>query len=156
MSVVESLQIKRATELLIDSVGVKTVCAITGKAPATVYRWADRNLLDDFIRLPTLRELEAIAPEPLVTMALCRMAGGVFVPHIEMPADAGSLAGMVMQLSKELGDVAGAISSGLADGKFLPSEAEAALRELDDMVRQQAQLRAALQALRDGQPIGDA
>lgn len=85
---------------------------------------------------------------PPIACAYARELGGVFVPHIDPCASEGSLAGMVMQLSKELGDVAGAISSALADGSVSPAEADAALRELDDMARQQAQLRGALEALR--------
>lgn len=143
----EGLQLKRATELLIDSIGAKTAAGVTGRGLSTVYRWADRNAPNDFISLRDLRELEANAPEPLVTMALCRMAGGVFVPHIDLAADEGTLAGMVMQLSKELGDVAGKVSMALADGVVTPGEAEGCLRELDDMARLQAQLRAMLESI---------
>ena len=87
---------------------------------------------------------------PPIACAYARELGGVFVANIDVLADAGSLAGMVMQLSKELGDVAGSISTALADGKVSPSEAEAALRELDDMTRRQSQLRSALENLREG------
>lgn len=85
---------------------------------------------------------------PPITCAMARELGGVFLPNIDALADEGSLAGMVMQLSKELGDLAGSISSALADGVVSPIEADVALRELDDMTRRQAQLRAALEAIR--------
>lgn len=145
----EGIQLKRATELLTEAAGgAKQAAGICGRGLSTVYRWADRNAPNDFISLRDLRELEANAKQPLVTMTLCRMAGGVFVPHIDLAADEGTLAGMVMQLSKELGDVAGKVSMALADGVVTPGEAEGCLRELDDMARLQAQLRTMLEAIR--------
>ncbi len=145
----EGIQLKRATELLTEAAGgAKQAAGICGRGLSTVYRWSDRNAPNDFISLRDLRELEANAKQPLVTMTLCRMAGGVFVPHIDLAADEGTLAGMVMQLSKELGDVAGKVSMALADGVVTPSEAEGCLRELDDMARLQAQLRTMLESIR--------
>lgn len=85
---------------------------------------------------------------PPIACAYARELGGVFVPNVDCCADEGSLAGMVMQLSKELGDLAGAIGEALADGEVRPEEADAALRELDDMVRKQAQLKAVLEGIR--------
>ncbi|MDP3550630.1 MAG: hypothetical protein Q8R81_09555 [Novosphingobium sp.] len=85
---------------------------------------------------------------PPITSALARELGGVFVPNIDVLADEGSIAGMVMGLSKELGDVAGSISAALADGKVSPLEADAALGELHDMTRKAAQLCAALESIR--------
>lgn len=84
---------------------------------------------------------------PPIVSAMARELGGVFVPHIDVAADEGSLGGLVMQLSKELGDVAGAIHAALADGECSPAEAEAALRELEDLARRQSQLRAALESI---------
>lgn len=85
---------------------------------------------------------------PPITSALARELGGVFVPHVDALADESSIAGMVMGLSKELGDVAGSISAALADGTVTPLEADAALHELDGMARQQACLRAVLENIR--------
>lgn len=145
----EGLQLKRASELLVKSLGgIEAVAALVGKGSSTVGRWVNRNDADSWINLRDLREAEANAPEPLVTMALCRMLGGVFVPHVCHGADEGTLAGLVMQLSKELGDVAGSIAMALADGEVSAAEAERGLRELDDMARVQAQLRGVLESIR--------
>lgn len=147
----EGIQLKRATELLTEAAGgAKQAAAICGRGLSTVYRWADRNAPNDFISLRDLRELEANAREPLVTMTLCRMAGGVFVPNIDVSADEGTLAGLVMQLSKELGDVAGEIAKAMADGTVTPAEATTALDQLDDLARVTAQLRGALESIRGG------
>lgn len=146
---VEGLQLKRASELLVKSLGgIEAVASLVGKGSSTVGRWVNRNDGESWINLRDLREAEANAPEPLVTMALCRMAGGIFVPHVCHGADEGSLAGLVMLLSKELGDVAGSIAAALADGEVSPCEADRALRELDEMARAQAQLRAVLESIR--------
>lgn len=146
----EGLQLKRASELLVKSLGgIEAVAALLGKGSSTVGRWVNRNDGDSWINLHDLREAEANAKQPLVTMALCRMAGGVFVPNIAHGADEGTLAGLVMQLSKELGDVAGSIAAALADGECSPDEAEQALRELDEMARVKAQLRTVLEGIRN-------
>jgi len=139
---------------------VVAVCGGVDGAAATVDRC--RSVAGDWNNLnhtafPTLDKALAMdevaiakGELPPIACAYVRELGGVFVANIDGLADEGSLAGMVMQLSKELGDVAGSISNALADGKVSPSEAEAALRELDDMTRRQSQLRAALENLREG------
>lgn len=149
----EGLQLKRASELLVKSLGgIEAAAGLLGKGASTVGRWVNRNDPDHFVNLRDLRELEANAPEPLVTITLCRMAGGVFVPNIDHAADEGTLAGMVMQLSKELGDVSGTVAKALADGVVTSAEAEAALEQLDDLNRVGAQLRTALQSIRGDKP----
>lgn len=143
----EELQLKRATELLVKSIGLEASASLIAPEKSQVARYYDRNS-GQWIKLNDLRELEANAPEPLVTKTLCRLAGGVFVPNIDLAADEGTLAGMVMLLSKELGDVAGKVSVALADGVVTPTEAEGCLLELDDMARLQAQLRQMLETIR--------
>lgn len=85
---------------------------------------------------------------PPITSALARELGGVFVPNIDCLADEGTLAGMVMQLSKELGDVAGEIAKAMADGVVTADEAVAALDQLADLTRVAAQLRGTLENIR--------
>lgn len=85
---------------------------------------------------------------PPIASALARELGGVFVPNVDALADEGTLAGMVMQLSKELGDVAGEIAKAMADGVVTPDEATGALDQLDDLARVTSQLRAALESIR--------
>lgn len=91
---------------------------------------------------------------PPITTALAREMGGVFVPHIDAIADEGTLSGMVMRLSKELGDLAGSMAQALADGDINSTEAEGSLKELEDMSRLIAQLRGQLETIRDGNPAG--
>lgn len=142
-------QIKRATELLCKSLGgYEAAAAIIGKGKTTVHRWADRNDDEAFANVADVAELEANAADPLVTIALCRLNGGVFTPLPDCAADPDTLAGMVLQLHARLGEISREMGASLAnDGKV--DEAEAAklldLQHEHDSVS--AQLRLALEAI---------
>jgi len=150
----ELRQIKRATERLCNSLGrYEAAAAIIGKGKSTVHRWADHRNPDNadiFINLPDLCELEANAPEPLVTMTLCRLNGGVFVPLPDSAADPETLAGMVMQLSGRLGDLSREMATALADGTVTPAEARRLIDLQADLDGTSAQLRQALMAMAEG------
>lgn len=144
----ERLQLKRAVELLVRSAGgIEAVASLLGKGKSVVGRWTNRNDEEHSINLADLRELEANAPEPLVTIALARMAGGVFVPHIDLSADEGTVPFLAMQLAKELGDVTGEIALAMADGAISAREAEGVLAQLDELDTKSAQLRAAMKRI---------
>jgi len=137
--------LKRATADLVHALGgIEGAAASLEKGKSVVGRWTCRNEPAHFIGVGDLADLEALAARPFVTEFLCKLAGGIFVPHIDLAADPGSLPFLVMRLSKELGEVAGEISTGLADGTMDDAERARALRELDDMMRVGAQVRAAL------------
>lgn len=144
----EALQIKRASERLVKSVGgIEAAASILGKGHSTVGRWVNRNDADYSMPLADARELEANAPEPLITMALARLAGGVFFALPQAIGCDDALPAQVMLLVKELGDVSGAIGAALADGVVTPSEASAALEQLHELDTASAKLRAMLTAL---------
>lgn len=109
----------------------------------SVTNWANGNDAEHWIGVRDLIQLEVLAGRPLVTELLCKLNGGLFVPHIDLAADEGSAGWLVMRLSKELGDVSGAVAEGLSDGAMDPAEIHNACSQLDDVDRVSAQLRAA-------------
>lgn len=137
--------LKLATGELVQALGgIEGAAASLEKGKSVVGRWANRADPDHFINIADLVALELLSPRPVVTELLCKMAGGLFVPHVDLAADEGSLAWMVMQLSKELGDVSGEMAGALADGQVTAREAGAALAQLDDLDRVSQRLRGAL------------
>lgn len=137
--------LKLASGELVQSLGgIEGAAASLEKGKSVVGRWVNRNDPDHFIGVADLVALELLAPRPVVTELLCKLQGGLFVPHIDLAADEGSLSWLVMQLSKELGELSGNIAAALADGRVTAREAEAAVCELDDLDRASQRLRAAL------------
>ena len=61
-----------------------------------------------------------------------------------------ALGWLVMQLSKELGELSGEIAAALADGEVSPAEADAAMAQLDDLDRRAAQMRSVLRKIMEG------
>jgi hypothetical protein len=138
--------LKRATADLVQALGgIEGAAASLEKGKSVVGRWTCRNEPAHFIGVGDLADLEALAARPFVTEYLCKLNGGIFVPHIEHGADPGTLGFLVMRLSKELGDLSGEVATALADGAMDQAEAKRALAELDQLVVAAAQVRAALQ-----------
>ena len=137
--------LKQATGELVHVLGgIEGAAASIEKGKSVVGRWANRSDADHFINVADLVALELLAPRPVVTELLCKLAGGIFVPHVDLAADEGSLAWMVMQLSKELGDVSGQMAGALADGRVTPAEATASREQLRDLFEVARRLDAAL------------
>jgi hypothetical protein len=90
---------------------------------------------------------------PPIVVAMARELGGLFVPHIDAGAEAGSAPGLVMQLATRLGEVSSVTSLALAnDGVIDSNEADAILRALDGHDRVSAHFRSVLVKIReDGQ-----
>lgn len=148
----EALQLKRASEVLVKSLGgIEHAASLLNKGKSVVGRWVNRNEPDHWFNLRDLREAEANAPDPVVTKALCRMAGGVFVPNVDLGADEGTLGFFVMRMAKELGDVSGEIAAALADGVVDPGEAARALGQLEELTACCAQLRGVLMQISNGE-----
>lgn len=142
--------LKLATGELVHALGgIEGAAASIEKGKSVVGRWANRNDPDHFIGVADLVNLELIAPRPVVTELLCKMAGGLFVPNVDLAADEGSLSWLVMQLSKELGGLSGEIASALADGMVSDAEAGAAEAHLHDLMRVAHQMASALGQIRE-------
>lgn len=97
----------------------------------------------------------ALGHGPEITRALCRELGGVFVLLPDCLADPDSLAGMVMELTHRLGDISQAMRQALGDGDVSPAEAQRLLDLQHEHDAVSAQLRLALEAIREGGDRGE-
>jgi hypothetical protein len=137
-----------AAELVHQVGGIEAAAATLERGKSGVGRWVNRSEPDHSIPVHELARLEQIADRPVLTEALCRLAGGIFVPHINAGADEGSAEWIAMTLAKELGDVSGAIATALADDRRIDAaEARGVLIQLEDLERGAAQLRAHMERL---------
>lgn len=113
-----------------------------------ISRMCDRNTATNVISLADMVRLEGAADEPSLTRLLCKMAGGVF---IRLPEGFGNSSGLPMQvveLVKEVGDVADALREGLADDDELDNAELAKIeRELDELIDKAVQGRAQVRAM---------
>lgn len=149
----DRIQLKRASELLVKSIGgIEPAAALLGRGHSTVGRWTNRNDLDYSMPLAEARELEANAPEPLVTKALCRLNGGVFVPLPVAPGCDSALPAKMMEIAAEVGDISRRIGEGLAnDGVLDAGETARVLDEVHEAEQRLAELRAMLELGRKDQ-----
>ena len=147
--------LKLATADLVHQLGgIEGAAVSIEKGKSVVGRWANRTDADHFINVADLVSLELLAARPVVTELLCKLNGGLFVPHVDHGADEGTLAWLVMCLSKELGELSGAMAEALADGSVTGGEADSALAQLDDLDRVSSQLRGALGRIGGGRSDG--
>lgn len=143
----ERNQLKRATEKLVKSLGgIEAAADILSKGVSTVGRWTTKHDRES-INLIDLHELEANADEPLVTMALARLAGGVFVPLPSASIDGAGLREKVIAIAEELGDVSQRVREALADEVMKSREADAVERELDDLIARASEAKLLVRAM---------
>lgn len=143
--------LKAATgELVALLGGIEGAAATLERGKSVVGRWANRNDAEHWIGVADLAALEAVAGRPVVTELLCKLAGGLFVPHIDLAADEGTVGWLVMRLSKELGEVSGLVAEALADGDICAGEASGVLAMLDALDVGSHQLRAVLDRISQG------
>jgi hypothetical protein len=143
----ERNQLKRATEKLVKSLGgIEAAADILSKGVSTVGRWTTKHDRES-INLIDLHELEANADEPLVTMTLARLAGGVFVPLPSASIDGAGLREKVIAIAEELGDVSQRVREALADEVMKPREADAVERELDDLIARASEAKLLVRAM---------
>lgn len=135
--------LKAATgELVALLGGIEGAGATLERGKSVVGRWVNRNDAEHWIGIADVAALESVAGRAVVTELLCKLAGGLFVPHIDLAADEGSVGWLVMRLSKELGEVSGVVADAGADGEIDAGEAASGLAQLDDVDKVSAQLRA--------------
>jgi len=147
--------LKLATGQLVTAIGgIEATAALLDRGKSTVHRWTDRNDAEHFASVRDAVKLEELAGRPDVTALLCKLAGGLFVPHLDVTADEGSPAWLAMQLAQRLGQVSGEIACGLTDDNRIDAaEAGRALEALDQHDRVSAQLRAALTTILSAEQI---
>ncbi|MEH6722776.1 MAG: phage regulatory CII family protein [Qipengyuania sp.] len=142
-----------SADLFDDAVGkYELATEVVGLQKSQAHRCCSPNDDSSFFNLRHIAALERRAARPLVTIALARQAGGVF---IRLPEDFGDASGLPMQviaLVKEVGDVADALRVGLADDDRLDTVELAKIeRELDELIDKAAQGRAQVRAMQ-GKP----
>jgi hypothetical protein len=149
---VRCARLKAASAELIAGVGgIEAAAATLSRGKSGVGRWVNRNETDSFIPVDEIARLEQLTARPAVTEMLCRLAGGLFVPHLNPGADEGTAERCVMMLAKELGDVSGAVSAAQdSDSRIDPAEARLVLAQLEDLERGAAQLRGLMERIAAG------
>lgn len=122
-----------------------------GKSTLARYASTVQADADCFAPIDVVRDLEALAGEPIITTTLCAMADGVFVAVPSAPAGTGDLLTMMSALSGEFNDTTRVVCAGLADGKFCPVDAAKLERELDDVIRVAVSMRALARSIHGGE-----
>lgn len=132
--------------------GLEAAASFCRVGKSTLARYASIVQADAecFAPIDVVRDLEALAGEPIVTATLCAMADGVFVPVPSAPATAGDLLTMMSKLSGEFNDTTGAICAGYSDGKFCAADATKLERELNDVIRVAVGMRALTRSIHGG------
>jgi hypothetical protein len=132
--------------------GLEAAASFCRVGKSTLARYAS-NVQSDaecFAPIDVVRDLEALAGEPVVTSTLCAMADGVFVAVPNTPAATGDLLAMMSALSGEFNDTTRVICAGLADGNFCAVDAAKLERELDDVIRVAVGMRALARSIHGG------
>lgn len=141
--------LKIATADLVEELnGYEAAASYIDRSKTVVHRWASDQDCEKFVPLRFVPELERRAGRPVITIALAKMAGGVF---IRLPEGFGNSSGLpmhVVELVKEVGDVADALREGLADDDELDNAELAKIeRELDELIDKAVQGRAQVRAM---------
>lgn len=129
--------LKDATARVIGAAGgIEAAADLLDHGKSVVGRWSNRNEADRFINVRDVAALEAVTGKPLVTAALCKLAGGVFVAldgADDTGASAAQLAMKLVDITAGTGRLAEETGKALADGHCSADEARAvraALRQL--------------------------
>lgn len=133
--------------------GLEAAASFCRVGKSTLARYASIVQADAecFAPVDVVRDLEALAGEPIVTATLCGMAAGVFVTVPNTPAGTGDLLATMSALSGEFNDTTRVVCAGLADGKFCPVDAAKLERELDDVIRVAVGMRALARSIHGGE-----
>ena len=150
-------ELKNASSDLFDeAVGKYELAGDTiGLGKSQAQRCCSTSDESNFFNLRHVAAMERLAPRPLVTITLARMAGGVFIRLPEAFGDDSGLPMQVVSLVKEVGDVADALRAGMADGELDNDELARIERELDELIDRAVQGRAQVRAMQ-GKPVAPA
>ena len=138
-----------SADLFDDAVGKYELAPeVVSLHKSQAHRCCSSNDESNFFNLRHIAAMERRAAAPLVTIVLARQAGGGF---IRLPEGFGNSSGLPMQvveLVKEVGDVADALREGLADDDELDNAELAKIeRELDELIDKAVQGRAQVRAM---------
>jgi hypothetical protein len=147
-------KLKQASRELTDSLGgIVASAEEIGKSKTVVGRNVNRNDEDFFFNLIDAARLEELAEKPFVTMAMARLAGGVFVALPETEVDATGLREKILTITEELGDVSAVTREALLDEKVKSCEADRIIKELDDLIERAVEMRESVAALGGITPV---
>lgn len=147
-------KLKQASRELTDSLGgIVASAEEIGKSKTVVGRNVNRNDEDFFFNLIDAARLEELAEKPFVTMAMARLAGGVFVALPETEVDATGLREKILTITEELGDVSAVTREALLDETVKACEADRIIKELDDLIERAVEMRESVAALGGITPV---
>jgi hypothetical protein len=140
-------RLKVAIRRAIESVGgVEAAGIVSDRSTASAGNWNNINHealppLDCAIAL----DLAAMASgrAAAIVPAACRELGGVFLRLPDVSGDGVAFADLA-KVASELGDVAAAVSKGMADGKLDERDRAEVARQLDELIEAAVAMRAGL------------
>lgn len=149
-------RLKEASHVLHRAVGgIEDAAKITGKSKSQHSNFHNQRA-PDFATIDDIAKMEAVAARtpswPPVTRMLCELAGGVFLPLPDEEAHEGPIALGVITLAKEFGDMAEAVSDGLADGVLEARELLRIQRAGNDLQTELARFMRAISDMIDETP----
>jgi hypothetical protein len=147
-------ELKLATGELVHAVGgLEAAGSLVGLGKSQVHRCTSVNDRDNFLNAGDVAELERRSDRPFVTLALAKLAGGVFIRLPESFGDGEELARRVMELAAGLGEVSSGVADALADGIVQAREAAAIEPSLDEVIEKATEIRALLRVIQGkGEP----
>lgn len=126
----EYLRLKAATRRLVRMCGGIVAAAETTRVDkGRMSRYCDAKE-DLFAPIDVIADLEAEVNEPIVSSLINDMCSESRVPR--QPTDPGL---HLHKLTKELGDVAGAVLEAQKDGRYSINELETIHKEMEDLLR---------------------
>lgn len=138
---------KAAVRRLVDQAGGAARAAIViGRAPSTVYAYADPQASDEM----TYAQVAALTgpKTPAGAEHLATLAHGVFLP---MPPADTEIGELTAESIVQHGDAVAEVVRAMCDGKMGDDERPSAIVEIDEAIRALVRLRAAV----SGKPPGD-
>lgn len=88
---------------------------------------------DQHMPIDVVADLEADVGEPVVTRELARLSGYALVPTTAATSITFDVTRSVLQLTRELGELSGAVSDMDADGRRTINEYDRCIREVQDL-----------------------
>ncbi len=135
--------LKTATRGLVDSLGGVEAAStvLSGYSIGRISEAMSLHHPDRLLRLDLVADLEAVAPQPLVSATMARLAGCVLLP---LPKRAGSESDALAAVLRGAGVVGGRVADALGDGRITDAERGRLAEDLDALARAVAHAQAVL------------
>ncbi len=144
-------RLKVSTRMLMRNMGgVESASNFTRVQHAQLGAYQNINKPEHFAPIDVIADLEHEIGDPVVSKALCAMAGGYFMPatfYGDQPVFATHLA----EIGKEVSEVMQAAGTALTDGTISKGEAQDLISEIDDAINALASARSYLDAGSEGE-----